>query len=57
MIQEDIGAANLKTNELVRRLDTVHNRRALRFWAGIALLSTVVLCAGSFWLGHLTAIR
>src|SRR5262245_48182641 len=50
MIQEDIRAANLRANELVRRLDAVHNRRALRFWAGIALLCTVVLCAGSFWL-------
>jgi hypothetical protein len=57
MMQEDIRAANLKTNELVRRLDAVHNRRALRFWAGIALLCTVILCAGSFWLGQLTAIR
>ena len=56
-VHEDIGAASVKANELVRAIHRAHSGRALGFWAGVALLCATVLCAGSFWLGQLTVPR
>jgi len=57
VVHEDIGAASVKANELVRAIHRAHSQRALGLWAGIALLCATVLCAGSFWLGRLTVPR
>jgi hypothetical protein len=57
VVHEDIGAASVKANELVSAIHRAHSGRALRFWAGVALLCATVLCAGSFWLGRLTLPR
>lgn len=56
-LHEDIGMATVKADELVRTIHRAHRQRALRLWGGIALLCATVLCAGSFWLGRLTALR
>jgi hypothetical protein len=34
-----------------------NSRVALRFWAGIGLLCATFLCAASFWLGQVLALR
>ena len=57
VVHEDIGAASVKANELVRAIHNAHSVRALGLWAGVTLLCTTVLCAGSFWLGRLTVPR
>jgi hypothetical protein len=56
-VHEDIGVASIRANELVRGVHKAHSERALRLWAGIALLCATILCAGSFWLGRLTVLR
>ena len=57
VVHEDIGAASLKASELVREIHRAHGERALRIWAGVALLCATVLCVGCFWLGRLTVLR
>ncbi len=56
-VHEDIGAASIKANELVREVHRAHTGRPLRLWAGMGLLCLTILCAGSFWLGRLTVMR
>ena len=57
VVREDIGAASIKANELIRAIHRAHSDRALELWAGVALLCATVLCAGSFWLGRVTVSR
>jgi len=56
-VHADIGAANIMAQELVRGIHRAHSERSLRLWTGVALLCAALLCAGSFWLGRLTALR
>jgi hypothetical protein len=57
VVHEDIGAASVKANELVRWIHRAHSERSLRLWTGIGLLCATVLCLASFWLGRLTALQ
>jgi ribosomal protein S6 len=57
VVHEDIGAASVQANELVRRIHRAHSERSLRLWTGIGLLCATMLCMASFWLGWLTARR
>lgn len=57
VVHEDIGAASVKADELVRRIHSAHSEQSLRLWTGIGLLCATVLCMASFSLGWLTALR
>jgi hypothetical protein len=57
VVHEDIGAASVQANELVRRIHGAHSERSLRLWTGIGLLCATMLCMASFWLGWFAALR
>ena len=54
-IETEIAAANARTDALVRSVRTANSQRMR--WAAIAFILAMVLCACSFWLGCLTAVR
>jgi hypothetical protein len=54
LVNEDIGAASIKTDQLIRRIHKAYNARALQLWASITLLCAM-MCAVSFWLGRMLA--
>lgn len=54
-IEAEIAAASTRTEELVRSVRTANSQRTC--WTAIAFVLAMLLCACSFWLGHLTALR
>ena len=51
----DIGAAGMRAQELVERVNRAHPNRI--FWASIGLLSALGLFCSGVWFGYLTAGR
>lgn len=43
--------------ETVGGVQRAHRQAVLWFWIGIALVCVTILCAASFWLGHVLALR
>lgn len=56
-IYADIGAASVRAEEIIRRIQRAHSQQSLRLWTGIALFCMTLLSAGSFWLGHVVVLR
>ena len=55
-IHADIGAASIRAEEFVQRVQRAHSEAALKRWAGIGLLCAAILFACGVWLGRLFAV-